>query len=201
MSAFQIYRLVYNIRRGPQPYSARRLCEFLLRRQVRLDENGQPRTALGNGPFTQLEFSFLEQATARALMNRQSGETYWRARYLHELALQAAGTAQFQQKLDRAQAALKTAWEKTSCTKKSHDLLNSRFSEVDFLSVLVMIEDLLMDRNRGKEERRILYTRLVPVSAQLLDECPDQTNLHHRLRHPVQRHPGLPVPHRPAQAG
>lgn len=93
-------------------------------------------------------------------MNRQSGETYWRARYLHELALQAAGTAQFQQKLDRAQAALKTAWEKTSCTKKSHDLLNSRFSEVDFLSVLVMIEDLLMDRNRGKEERRILYTRL-----------------------------------------
>ena len=160
LSSFHIYLLVYNIRRGPQPYSARRLCEFLLRRQVRLDDAGQPCAASGDEAFTQQEFAFLEQATARALMNRQNSEAYWRARYLHELALQAAGTAQFQQKLDRAKAALKTAWAKTSCTKKCHDLLNSRFSKVDFLSALVMIEDLLMDRSRGSEERKSLYTRL-----------------------------------------
>lgn len=159
-TSFEIYSLIYHIRRGPQPYSARRLCECLLRRQVRLDETGQPVPAAGNEPFTALEFTFLEQATTRALMNKQSSELYWRARYLHELALQTNDKDQHNLKLEQAKSALAQVWKRTSCDDKRHDLMNSRFSHVDFLSALVILEDLLLDQFKRKDERDLLYTGL-----------------------------------------
>lgn len=160
LASFQIYLLIYNIRRGPQPYSARRLCEFLLRRQVSLEENGRPVSAMGNEPFTEWEFAFLEQATVRALMNKQSSEMYWRARYLHELAIQTSGSEEYDQRLNHAKSVLEKVWNKISCDQKYCDLINSNFAAVDFLSALVILEDLLLNHTGEKAERELLYTRL-----------------------------------------
>ena len=105
---------------------------------------------MGNEPFTGLEFTFLEQATTRALMNKQSSELYWHARYLYELALQTNDKDQRNFKLEQAKSALAQVWKRTSCDDKRHDLMNSRFSHVDFLSALVILEDLLLDQSKSE---------------------------------------------------
>ena len=148
LAAYQIYFLIYNIRRGPQPYSARRLCEFLLRRQVRLESNGRPVAALGDEPFTPSEFDFLEQATARALVNRQNNEIYWRTRYLHDLARHDPKRSQYDQRMERAEQALQEAWHRISGDQKLCALRDYHFHDVDFTSVLVVIENLLLKDGR-----------------------------------------------------
>ena len=160
LAAYQIYFLIYNIRRGPQPYSARRLCEFLLRRQVRLDPDGQPVSACGSEPFTSQEFDFLEQATARALFNRQNNEFYWRARYLHELARQDPEHPQYGQRIKRAEQALQEAWLHISGDQKLQELINFNFQKVDFVSVLVLIEVLLLYPTWKDAQRDVVYERV-----------------------------------------
>ena len=161
LASFQIYLVIYNIRRGPQPYSARRLCEFLLKRQVCLDRDGQPMIAIGTELFSSYEFDFLEQATSRALMNKNNSEMYWRARYLHELYLQKSNDPQNKQKQEQAKRAIEEVWKKISGDQKLQDLLSNNFTHVDFLSVLVIIESLSLSRSLIKAPDYEIYTRLI----------------------------------------
>ena len=160
VASFQIFLQIYNIRRGPQPYSARRLCEVLLRRQVRLDETGNPVPAIGNEPFTETELQFLERATSRALLNKGKSESYWRARYLHELAAQEKDPEHADLARDSAGEALDFVWKKCSCDEKLSKLLNSDFNQVDFLSFLIILEDMLLNPPEEKEKRDRLYDKI-----------------------------------------
>ena len=76
------------------------------------------------------------------------------------MALQTNDKDQRNLKLEQAKSALAQVWKRTSCDDKCHDLMNSRFSHVDFLSALVILEDLLLDQSKKKDKRDLLYTRL-----------------------------------------
>lgn len=159
-AAFKTYRAIYNIRRGPQPYSARRLCELLLRRQVALDENTQPIQISEYKPFCNSEWIFMEQAIKRAILNRGSSGAYWYARYLHEAVIQGQEHDDLDARMGRAERALQAAWKKCSCDKKLLSLKNRSFKDVDIISVLIIVEDLLMDHSKAKETRDMLYDQI-----------------------------------------
>lgn len=157
VSSFKIYLRLYNIRRGSQPYSARRLCELILRRQVRLQENNQPVAAYGNEPFTDAELSFLEQATTRAMLHRGNSEAYWRVRFLHEFARKNTEHKNGSRWMDNAARELFIIWRKCSCDEKLQWLSTSKYEAVDFISMLVILEDLLMDNQKDQKIRDERY--------------------------------------------
>lgn len=159
-ASFQIFLHIYNIRRGPQPYSARRLCELMLRRQVQLDEKNHPIQITAYEPFTDWELKFIEQASKRSLLNKGNSEAYWYARYLHEAAIQNKTTKDSDLRGSRAERALQTAWKKCSCDEKLLRLKNSDFAGVDFISMMIILEDLLMDHSKSKEIREMLYDQI-----------------------------------------
>ena len=160
VASFRIYQQIYNVRRGSQPYSARRLCESLLRRQVRLDQEGEPVPADGAEPFTERELELLNQATLRTSLKKESSGLYWRARFLHELAVWDNNSEQFEFRLRNAQRALRAVWDKNSCTRKLTELEKGQFDGVDFLSVLIILEDLLLNQAGRQEQRDLLYSRI-----------------------------------------
>lgn len=157
VASFKIYLRLYNIRRGSQPYSARRLCELILRRQVRLQENNQPVTAHGNEPFTDAELSFLEQATTRAMLNHGNSEAYWRVRFLHEMARKNMEHKNGSHWMDSAARELRMIWRKCSCDEKLQRLQTLKYETVDFISMLVILEDLLMDSQKEQAIRNRRY--------------------------------------------
>lgn len=159
-AAFQIFLLIYNIRRGPQPYSARRLCELMLRHQVRLDQNNQPVSGMKETPFSEVELSFLKRAMAHAMMKPGNSELYWNTRYLHELALQSKDQVDADANRSNAEHALRSAWKSCGCDKIRQQLETLHFDQVDFVSFLVIVENLLMNPPKGKETRDFLYDRI-----------------------------------------
>jgi hypothetical protein len=150
VAAFQVFSCIYHIPRGIQPYPARRLCELLLRRNVRLTDDGEPAPANGWEPFTQEELELLEQATARSMANGGKSEAYWRIRYLHDRAKQQNSS------LDSAKQLLKKTWEQCSCTPKLNQPMKY---PVDIISVLVILEDLLIEGPPSKETRSKRYSQ------------------------------------------
>lgn len=150
-SSFQMYQCIYHVQRGPQPYSARRLSELLLRRKVRLERSGRITEIVDAEPFTDWELEFLEQATTRSVTNSGNSETYWRARYLHDRARQCGGS------LDSARQMLRTAWEKCNCGEK---LAHPMAQKVDIISVLIILEDLALNGPDDKWERDKRYQKI-----------------------------------------
>lgn len=150
-SSFKIYQCIYHVQRGPHPYSARRLSELLLRRKVRLERSGQVVEIVGAELFSVWELEFLEQSTARAVTNSGNSETYWRARYLHDRARQCGDS------LESARRVLRMAWDKCGCGKK---LARPMDQKVDIISVLVILEDLALNRPDDKFEREIRYQKI-----------------------------------------
>jgi len=138
VSAFRLFFRIYSIRRGPQPYSARKLVELLLRRKVRLDRQGQPAPCTPETPFTLAELDFLEQATARAASTGAVGTAYWRARYLHERArFLGMHTAEGQRLLEQARQALHTDWVLCRCS----DRFDRATEEPDLYASLILTEE------------------------------------------------------------
>lgn len=84
--AWQLYRRIYQIQRGLQPYSARCLADLLLNRRVRLNEAGEAVTGPGGTlQWKRKELDFLWEATARSCTSQGSGSEIWRIRFLNEL--------------------------------------------------------------------------------------------------------------------
>jgi len=82
-SAFRVYHRIYRIKRGPQPYSARKLAQLLLSRRVRLNSSGHPCSGLDEEhPLTPAEHTFLQEATLRACSTQAPGYALPRLQYL-----------------------------------------------------------------------------------------------------------------------
>lgn len=170
VSAFQLYRRIYKIRRGPQPYSARKLSELLLRRQVCLNAAGQPAACTSDTPFTLAELDFLEQATARAASNGEPGTAYWRARYLHERA-RSLGlcTEQGKRFLAQARQALRTDWARCRCTERF-----DRATEApDLFSALILVEERALNCMDTPGAWPARYRRLSDFLHQQLEQMHD----------------------------
>lgn len=148
VNAFRVSRRVYGIRRGQQPYSARKLAELLLRRQVRLDEQGQPAPCTPDVPFTQTELDFLEEATTRAASIGGTGPAYWRLRYLQARASWlGVDTPDGQHLLQQARQALQTAWSLHGCNRR----LDQDAAEVDLYAALLAAESLALNAHPGAD--------------------------------------------------
>ena len=63
-------------------------------------------------------------------------------------------------RMGRAERALQTAWKKCSCDKKLLSLKNRSFKDVDIISALIIVEDLLMDHSKAKETKDMLYDQI-----------------------------------------
>lgn len=157
ISAFQVYRRIYDIRRGIQPYPARKLSELLLRRLVCLDDGGQPAACESDTPFTPAELDFLEQSTARAAASANPGTSYWRARYLHERAWTLGlDTKEGRYFLQQARQALQTDWERCRCTQRlDRDELN-----MDMNSARIVAETLALGNADDYDKWPHRYARL-----------------------------------------
>lgn len=84
-SAFLVLRRIYHIKRGPQPYSAKKLAQALLARRVRLDQQGHPMKGPGDEPaLNRQEMMFLNEATQRACAEPRPSYAIPRIRYLNE---------------------------------------------------------------------------------------------------------------------
>jgi len=161
VDAFRVYRRVYDVRRGLQPYSSRKLAELLLTRRVRLDEAGQPHPCTPEVPFNRTELDFLEQATCRAATARRVVAGYWRARYLHERALfLGADTPEGAQLLEKARTALARDQATERQLHKSPTLY----------SALLMVEDMALNyaaRPAGFAEQLQTLSHLLQTETQL----------------------------------
>lgn len=156
-ASFQIYLGIYRIRRGPQPYPARRLSELLLRRLVRLDQSGTLAPGYPDRPFSETELRFLAQAVMRAQLTGGNSAAYWRMRYLHELAIHSRDSSLYGPKMREAKQALQAIWKVCSCGEKLARLERSDPQLPDIISVLVILEDLLMNPLSSREERETRY--------------------------------------------
>ena len=151
-AAYRVFSCIYEIKRGPQPYSARKMCELLLRRQVRLDSMGEPVEACQSDAFTSSELAFLDRAARKAITNGGITENYWRGRYQYDLAvkLHPDDTTQAKQTLCRV-------WKKCGCVEK----IRSKMPKgVDITSVQAMIEDLLLNGPKDLYKREKIYDHI-----------------------------------------
>jgi len=114
--AFLTYRRIYQIRRGPQPYSARKLAQAVLNRRIRLDTSMQPYAGPGKDrALTQQELEFLQEATSRACENPGAGYAIARIQYLHERANSPFNTPEAEPYLDEASMLFQREWTLCGC--------------------------------------------------------------------------------------
>lgn len=118
-SAFLLYRRIYSIHRGPQPYSARKLAEALLARRVRLDEQDQPVEG-ANRPYalTDLEYNFLDEVTQRACIRHEAGYSMPRIRYLNEQMSKTGVSDKHSPSFQEAQMLFQREWKLCKCQDK-----------------------------------------------------------------------------------
>lgn len=171
IASFQIFLLIYNIRRGPQPYSARRLCELMLRRQVRLDKNNQPVLGIRDDPFTKTELLFLKRAMAHTMMKPGKFEILWNIYYLHELALQRKDGEEAEANQNSAECALRSAWKQYSCDESCRQLETLQFNQVDFVSFLLVVENFLIKPPENKETRDLFYDHIFGYLSYYRKKC------------------------------
>lgn len=124
-NAFRAYLRIYNIRRGNQPYSARRLAEALLCRRVRLSGGCVTPGSGAEGPFTEEERRFLDEATRRSCTGAAAGYGICRIRFLNDriAELEQNGfRSEDERELERmrreVKARFRQEWERCRCGEK-----------------------------------------------------------------------------------
>ena len=139
IGAFYIFLRIYNIRRGGQPYPARKLAEMILNRRVRLIENETedrdflPIMGPGSSQeLNEMEIKLLDQVTERACTSNRGGFGISRIRYLNERkAKDSRDDGSIYQEAERR---FEVEWKRCECFQK--------FSEdkVDFNSAQLLAE-------------------------------------------------------------
>lgn len=138
LRAFFAYRRIYNIRRGPQPYSARKLAQALLARRVRLNEAGLPVDGPGSdNRLTKQERKFLEEATRRACEEPRTGHRIPRIRFLHECIENPSEGEDISRLTEEAHILFQHEWALCGCQEK---LQSGSSLGVDLNSVLMAAE-------------------------------------------------------------
>lgn len=138
LRAFFAYRRIYNIRRGPQPYSARKLAQALLARRVRLNEAGLPVDGPGyDNRLTKQERKFLEEATRRACEEPRTGHRIPRIRFLHECIEDPSEGEDISRLTEEAHMLFQHEWALCGCQEK---LRSGSSLGVDLNSVLMAAE-------------------------------------------------------------
>lgn len=132
IGAFHIFLRIYNIKRGGQPYTARKLAEIILNRRVRLVEdktaNEGFRPIIGPGDSQELnevEVKFLDQVTERVCTSNRGGFGIYRIRYLNEKETTAS---------IEAERRFEVEWTRCGCTTKFEE------DKVDFNSAQLLAE-------------------------------------------------------------
>lgn len=132
IGAFYIFLCIYNIKRGGQPYPARKLAEIILNRRVRLvedrtaDEGFRPIIGPGDSQeLNEVEVKFLDQVTERVCTSNRGGFGIFRIRYLNETKTTAS---------IEAERRFEVEWTRCGCTTKFEE------DKVDFNSAQLLAE-------------------------------------------------------------
>ncbi len=132
IGAFYIFLRIYNIKRGGQPYPARKLAEIILNRRVRLakdetaDEGFRPIIGPGDSQeLNEVEVKFLDQVTERVCTSNRGGFGIFRIRYLNEKKTTAS---------IEAERRFEVEWTRCGCTTKFEE------DKVDFNSAQLLAE-------------------------------------------------------------
>lgn len=139
IGAFYIFLRIYNIKRGGQPYPARKLAEMILNRRVRLieneTENGGFLPIMGPGSsqeLNEMEMKFLDQVTERACTSNRGGFGIPRIHYLNEKkAKDSTGDESISQEAERR---FEVEWMRCNCSQKFLE------DKVDFNSAQLLAE-------------------------------------------------------------
>lgn len=142
VNAFLVYLRIYRIRRGLQPYSARKVAQSLICRRVRLDSSGMPIAGPGGDPdFTEKEWRFLDEATKHACVGLGSGYRLPRIRFLNEYIQMLDSTGSRDplkmQLLQEASKLFKAEWEENNCSMK---LKSASKEALDFNTIVLVAE-------------------------------------------------------------
>lgn len=132
IGAFYIFLCIYNIKRGGQPYPARKLAEIILNRRVRLvedktaDEGFRPIIGPGDSQeLNEVEVKFLDHVTERVCTSNRGGFGIFRIRYLNETKTTAS---------IEAERRFEVEWRRCGCTTKFEE------DKVDFNSAQLLAE-------------------------------------------------------------